>query len=291
MFRNYLITALRNLGRNWLYAAISILGLAVAFTAALLIGQFVRNEFTYDHWIPGVERVYKITDVLQSPGQPAMLSDMTQSALAGQTRVALPGVVTARLSQAVPPLRYKPSDPGVDERNFAWADPDVFKVFPLPVLAGDLQSALQQPDTVVLTHSAARHYFGRDLPIGDFLQIQAAAPPPPGSPPPPPGRAPWHPMRVTAVLKDLPSNTNLTTEIFASGRSAYSDLNQWDIAPPRLGNIATYTFIRLSPKQTDADLQRVLPDDQQARGQAVLELHATGPEIRFSCGSAWAKPT
>src|SRR6185437_2280398 len=104
MFRNYLVTALRNLGRNWLYGAISILGLAVAFAAALLIAQFVRNEFSYDRWIPGYQQVYKLTDVLQSPGQPAMRSDITQSALANQMRVALPGVIAARLDQARPPV-------------------------------------------------------------------------------------------------------------------------------------------------------------------------------------------
>ena len=79
MFRNYLITALRNLGRNGLYAAISILGLAIAFAAALLIAQFVRNEFSYDHWIPGYQQVYKVTDVLQQPGQAAAASDITQT--------------------------------------------------------------------------------------------------------------------------------------------------------------------------------------------------------------------
>ncbi|HEY5410881.1 MAG TPA: hypothetical protein VIJ94_09155 [Caulobacteraceae bacterium] len=53
MLRNYLVTALRNLARNRLYAGISILGLAVAFAAAILIAQFVRNELSYDHWVPG----------------------------------------------------------------------------------------------------------------------------------------------------------------------------------------------------------------------------------------------
>src|SRR6185312_6555754 len=105
MLRNYLVTALRNLGRNWLYGAISILGLAVAFAAALLIAQFVRNEFSYDHWIPGYQRVYKLTDELHSPGAPVSASDITQSALAGQMRVALPGVTTARLNEDSPPLR------------------------------------------------------------------------------------------------------------------------------------------------------------------------------------------
>ena len=39
----------------------------------------MRNEFSYDHWIPGYQQVYKLTDVLRSPGQPAMSSDRTRS--------------------------------------------------------------------------------------------------------------------------------------------------------------------------------------------------------------------
>jgi putative ABC transport system permease protein len=279
MFRNYLVTALRNLGRNWVYGAISILGLAVAFTAALLIAQFVRNEFSYDRWIPGYQKVYKLTDVLQSPGQPAMSSDVTQSALAGQLKVALPGAVAARLAPGNVPLRHRPQDVSAAEASFGWADPEIFRVFPLPVLAGDLASALQQPDTVVLTRRMARKYFGRDLPIGETLQVQAGLPPPPGSPPPDPNAIPWHPLRVTAVLKDLPSNTNLATEIFASGRSAYSVLTILD-SRPSLGNISTYTFLRLSPKQTDADLQRVLPIVSQPE-QKTFEGFTPGSKYAF----------
>jgi putative ABC transport system permease protein len=297
MLRNYLVTALRNLARNWLYGAISIFGLAVAFTAALLIAQFVRNEFSYDHWLPGYQQVYKLTDDLHSPGAPTSVSDITQSALAGQMRVALPGVTAARLNEDSPPLRHKPGDDSAAEATFAWADPDIFKVFPLPALGGNLDTALQQPDTVVITRRMARKYFGKDLPIGESLQVQRGAPPPPGSPPPAPGAAPpWHSLRVTAVLKDLPSNTNLTTEMFASGRSAYSVLTLLD-ARPSLGNISVYTFIRLSPKQTDADVQRVMPivskpetdaANRYTPGSSVVfhavplsEVHLTQPGLTF----------
>ena len=75
-----------------------------------------------------------------------------------------------------------------------------FKVLPLPVLSGNLDTALQQPDTVVITIAAARKYFHRDLPIGDTLLVQTTIPPPPGSPPMTPGTQVWRPMRVTAVL-------------------------------------------------------------------------------------------
>ncbi len=222
MLRNYLVTALRNLARNRLYAGISILGLAVAFAAALLIAQFVRGEFSYDRWIPGYQQIYKIADTLTQPGQPGEVADQTNAVIAANLRTTFPGAVaTARLLQDGAGVRHRPGDTLTPEHGFAWADPDIFKVLPLPVLAGELSTALQQPDTVVITRSVARRYFHRDLPVGDILQVQTLEIPARGAPPGPP-RIVWRAMRVTAVLKDLPSNTNLTTEIFVSGLTPHS---------------------------------------------------------------------
>ena len=74
-----------------------------------------------------------------------------------------------------PPVRHTLRDTyAMDERAIAWADPNIFKVFPLPVLAGTLDTALDQPGyAAVITHAMARKYFGRDLPlVGDTLQLQ-----------------------------------------------------------------------------------------------------------------------
>jgi putative ABC transport system permease protein len=118
------------------------------------------------------------------PGQPPGTSDIGPAVLASQIRAVLPGAAAiARLDEAFPSVKARPGDPGSNDNVFAWADPDIFKVFPLPVLAGDLRTALQQPDTVVITRRIARKYFGRDLPIGETLQVQALGPRPPGSPP------------------------------------------------------------------------------------------------------------
>ena len=83
MFRNYVATAVGNLARNKLYAAITILGLAVAFTVAILVGQFVRNEFSYNHWIPGHERIYKVRSLVQPAGQAPLVIEAT-AGLAGR---------------------------------------------------------------------------------------------------------------------------------------------------------------------------------------------------------------
>ena len=279
MLRNYLVTALRNLARNRLYAAITILGLATAFTAAILIGQFVRGELSYDHWIPGYQRVYKIDSTVVQPGQPASRMDIGPAILARQIKTALPGAeAVARLEQDFPSVKARPGDPGSNDNVFAWADPDIFKVLRLPVAAGNLDLALQQPGTVVITRGAARKYFHRDLPIGDTLLVQATTPPPPGSGPLAPGVKTWQPMRVTAVLEDYPSNTNLVAQIFASSRSAYSEMALWDSRPPNYGGGDVFTYVRLAPGQSPADLQR------------ALDI-ATRPETaflqQFSPGSHW----
>ena len=278
MFRNYLVTALRNLGRNWLYGAIGILGLAVAFTAALLIAQFVRGEFSYDRWLPGYQQVYKIANVIVQPSQPPSPGDTNQAVLASQLRPLLPGAEVARLMEDFPPVKPRPNDTPNTDRAFAWADPNIFKVFPLPVLAGNLDTALQQPDTMVITRNVARKYFHRDLPIGDTLMVQTTIPPPPGSPPLTKGSTAWHTMRVTAVLKDLPSNTNLVTEVFASARSAYSQLAVLDSRPPAFGNVFTFTFVRLPPRMSPEDLQRAL--DQATKPESALANN-------FNPGSRW----
>ena len=60
MFRNYLITALRNFTRHKLYSFINIAGLTVGLTCAIFIILFVRDELSYDNWIPGTENLYRV---------------------------------------------------------------------------------------------------------------------------------------------------------------------------------------------------------------------------------------
>ena len=279
MLHNYLVTAMRNLARNRLYAAISILGLAVAFAATILIAQFVRNEFSYDHWIPGYQQVYKVADILTQPGQPGERSDQTNAVIAANLRATFPGVIaTARLLQDGAGVRHQPGDALTPEHGLAWADPDIFKVLPLPVLAGELSTALQQPDTVVITRSVARRYFHRDLPVGDSLQIQTLEMPAPRGPPGPP-RIVWRAMRVMAVLKDLPSNTNLTTDIFVSGLTPHSGIANME-ARAGLAMTGTYTFVRLKPQASAADLQRALDVAGQPEAKLFARI-ATGGRFAY----------
>ncbi|HTI67972.1 MAG TPA: ABC transporter permease [Caulobacteraceae bacterium] len=233
MFRNYLAAAIRNLLRNRLYTVISVGGLAVAFAAALLIAIFVGDEFSYDKWIPGAEDAYFVTDVAELSGGRTGRSDHTPTDLAAWMRLDFPQIQAAgRLDRDRRLVRHGQVEAF---EALTWGDPEIFTILPLPTVAGDLKTALAQPDGVVLTRTLARKYFGTDAPIGRTLLIDKR-----------------YPMRVTAVIEDLPSNTHLRLSMVASAKAPFSELGRADRMPDdgRIKPWSAYTYIRLHRGQS-----------------------------------------
>src|ERR1700677_4972579 len=76
MIGNYLIVALRNLVRHKLYSFINIAGLTVGLTCAIFILLFVRDQLSYDRWIPGTENLYRLEETIKVPGKPPMQSSL-----------------------------------------------------------------------------------------------------------------------------------------------------------------------------------------------------------------------
>ncbi|THD78286.1 MAG: FtsX-like permease family protein [Phenylobacterium sp.] len=246
MFRNYLAAALRNLVRNRLYAGVTIFGLTVAFASAILIGLYLRHELTYDRFIPGHERVFLITETYATRAKPPFKLDDSSATLAGELKLAIPQIeYTARIANAGFPPSIRHGDVSTSERYFNWTDPDFFKVMPLPVVAGDPATALEAPDALVLSRSAARKYFGRDAPIGGRLLVDGQA------------------MRVAAVIEDLPSNSHLTGEVFASSLAANSLLRQLEKAG--YSSNSNLTYVRLKPGASTAVVDAELAAFVQTR--------------------------
>jgi putative ABC transport system permease protein len=247
MLRNMMLASLGNLARNRLYAAINIGGLAVALAAAILIGLFVRDDLTFDRFIPDFSQVYRLSITLQTPqGAPERLA-MARSDLAAFFKADFSQVRSiARLTPGRPLVRRGGIE-AVDK--VYWSDPSIFDVLPLPAYAGDPRMALTRPDGLVLTRRIARKYFGRDDVVGQNLDIEqqiGAAPPQ------------THRMLVTAVLQDLPDNTHLDTEIFASGLAPFSPLTAFERLPKSFGPRA-YTYVRLAPDAKAESLIAALP--------------------------------
>jgi len=260
MLRNYVAAALRNLARNRLYTGITIAGLAIGFAAAMLIALFVRDEYSYDRFIPGHDRVYRASESILNTGERPIESDSTPAMLARALKLDFPQIqYAARLTSGNFPPSVQRGNFSAAEQNLVWVDPDFFRIMPMRTIAGDLASSLDAPDGLVLTRTVARKYFGRDAPLGETLLIDK------------------HPMRVTAVIEDLPSNTHLTADIFASGRSSYGALIHYEQVDTPLNNVVA-TYFRLRPGASASSMEPQL--------HAFVARHY--PLAQYG-GSTWAK--
>jgi putative ABC transport system permease protein len=302
MLRNWFASAIGNFARNWLYAGVTVIGLALAFAAAIVIALFVRHEATYERFVPGYEHAYRLTQWYRLTGREPADSELTPIGAAAELKAGYSDVTAAaRLIQDYPRIRSRPTDQGARDASFAWADPDFFRVFPLRAIAGDLQTALRQPGTVVLTRSAARRYFGRDVPMGAMLDVALVRRGMVGL------ILPERPsdhrlLRVAAVLEDLPSTTHLTTQMFGSTLGIYTATGRTDQEGPAAiaFTVSTMTYFRLAPSasldQLDhvlakmiAPVQATMPgkDDRiELRALPIADIH-TGPPSQLP----EAKPT
>jgi putative ABC transport system permease protein len=240
MLKNYLAAALGNLARNWLYAGVTIAGLAISFAAAIVIGLYVRDEFSFDRFVPDYQRIYRLEMDLSLPGQKPAHSDAITAMVAGQFRLDFPEVEQiARLEMHSVGVRRGEME---TIEPIAWADPGSFRMMPMPVLAGDPNAALEAPDGLVLSREMARKYFGEDAPIGKTLQVSTTLNLEIGKPD-------WfapHVMRVLAVIKDPPQSSHINVGIYGSGRAAIS-LLALDDKYPSPYNSSALTYVKLKP--------------------------------------------
>ena len=268
MIGSYLAAALRHLARNQLYAWINIIGLAIGFAAAILITAFVWHERSFEHFIPGYESIYRLSAEVNIGKPSAGSTDDLKGPIVEQLRLDFPQIRRiASLRNNFFSNSLRRGNVEAVEPGFWWADPDIFEVLPLAAAAGDLRTALERPDGLVLTRRMARKYFGTELPLGQTIEIDRE-----------------HTMRVTAVLEDLPSNTHLNAEIFGSARA---------LPPTPAGFVfRCYVYLRLAPGTSAEALRAALPGfvDRHSPGQSGKASDTRGYSL-IPIGDIHLRPT
>lgn len=194
MFKNYLVTAYRNLLRFKLDSFLNISGLVIGLTAALLIVLFIRYELSYDKFWKDSQRLYRIQTRWVMQGR----DDINIVNSSGPLKSALENyfpneIETAARMHIVKPVVYVGSESYTDQLTFA--DPGILDIFDFEILSGDARAALQDNASIVLSESLARKYFGDSDAVGKTLTID--------------NRYLKRDYKVLAVMRDLPPNTHL----------------------------------------------------------------------------------
>ncbi len=228
MLTNYLKIALRNLRRQKGYAFINIAGLAIGVATCLLLFLFVRYEAGFDRFNTNYARIYRLLHREQAPDGSLYYRVLQFPETGPGAAEQFPGIESYTRLVRNSILVREGTNPHVEP--FFYADSTVFDVFTLPLIAGNAASSLRDPQTLVVSESIARKYFGSMAPaevIGQRLQVQTAE-----------GLVDF---TISAVMRDLPAQSSLDLNIlipFSQYPNFGTGSNNWG------GRASTYVLLR-----------------------------------------------
>jgi putative ABC transport system permease protein len=230
MFGNYLKVALRNLGRNKSYSAITIGGMAVGIACSLVIFLFVYGEWSYDKGFKNADRVYRIGISFFNIGNfacgPEKLLEVLPKEFAGietSTRI---------MKKANEPIQIKENS---YVESVFYADTAYFKIFDYKFTEGSPSKVLQGANEAVITDKMAEKFFGRTNVLGENIEVGKAK----------------IPYTITGVVRAPAFNTHLKSDIWISNHSVINNGSVWTSA-------AFYSYVLLKQNNKEVDLQAAL---------------------------------
>ena len=201
MIKNYLKIAWRNLLKSKAFSFINIAGLAAGLSCFILITLYVIDELSYDKYNEKASRIFRINGDIKFGGNTLNLA-VTSDAMGPALKKDYPQVEQyVRLYASEGSKLIRKGNSFINEDYVVHADSTLFDVFTLPAIAGDTKTALNEPNTVVLTETAARKYFGTTDVVGKMLETKDRD---------------KTLYKVTAVIKDMPANSHFHYDFFFS---------------------------------------------------------------------------
>jgi putative ABC transport system permease protein len=251
----------RNFFKHRGFSFINIFGLAVGVACCLTIVLYVLDEISYDRYHDRAEQIYRV-GIDGYINNIAFHGVVTCSPMAQTLVREFPEVEAAtRLRNfGFPVFRYE--DKVFSEERVFWVDPSFIDVFTVPFIEGDPETALTEPNSIVLTRSMALKYFGREDPMGRSLNADRS-----------------RDYLITGVVEDVPHNSHFHYDFLAS-LSTYDDSQ----SPIWISNnYYTYVLLRkdASPEAFEGKLVELVkkyvgPQIKVAAGLTLEQFYESG---------------
>ena len=228
MFKNYLKVALRNLWKNKAFSAINIIGLAVGLAVCLLIVLYVVDELSYDKYNKNASRIYRLDADIYFNDTQAIFA-VAPDPLAPTLKLEYPVVEEMTRINFQGDVLVKKDNQNVQDHNVGYVDSTFFKVFTIPMLAGDPLTALKEPNSIVIDKTTAKKYFNSTDVVGKILRVDNNTD-----------------CKITGVIKDIPRQSHFHFHFL---RPRGKDNDSW------LSN-NTFNYIMLKPGVSQAEMQK-----------------------------------
>lgn len=258
MIHNFVLLFFRNLKRQKLFSGINLLGLTVSIASTLLIFLYVQHEFSYDNFHPHSDRLYRVNQTfIWSENTNAQFS-RTGPGVAHALNEELPEVEMTTSLHTPGSFIISYAVPGRDvvafeENRVFSADSNFFKVLSFPLVKGDAKSAFRQANTLVMTETTAKKYFGDEDPVGKLVQL--------GNP----NDANRATYEVTGVVKDTPGNSTIVFDVLLSSKGFNVERFYWSWVWTQLE-----TFVLFRENTDMAAVQAKLKEIPRKRADETL---------------------
>jgi len=267
MTKRYLLIAWRNIKRNKVFSFINITGLSLGISVCFIIMLYVQDELSYDRYNQHADRIARIQFKASING--GEISEAGVMAPVAQTlKTDFPEVEDATRLEFIGTSKIVYGAKSFKNDRFAFADPNFFNVFTLPLLSGDKKTALSQPNTVVLSKLTAEKYFGNEDPIGKTLGFN--------------NNTDFY--KVTGVFDKMPSNSHFHVDMLCSmvgWQPAQSD--SW-----MQGTFSTYLLLKpgtdlkaLQAKFPEMVKKYMGPQIQRDMGLSLEQFRSKGNQLGF----------
>lgn len=289
MLKNNMVIAKRQLSRNKMYSTIKIGGFAIGIAVCLLISLFIKNELSYDKHIPNHENLYRVVCNYNQEGNmvrftwfappfaEAIQNDFPEVTLAGRTNEG------NNFGAGKNNIRIEGDLQNHYEGDFIYADQQILDLFQFEMVFGNLEEALAQPNTLVMTRKKADKLFPGENPVGRTVYINDNT---------------NRPYKIGGVLEDLPSTGffqfdflwTLTAREFWNGEQASWESQNYQVfvrvnpgtdmaeLNPRLSEIGTKYILPVEKRNGNPNAEEEMKNMSFSL-QPITDIYLKSPDV------------
>ena len=199
MFKNYLKVVLRTMQKNKLFSIINIAGMAIGLTCVVLLVLWIQDEVSYDQFHEDIDRIY-LTAAHVKKSHVEYIDSASVPGVGPLLEEVFPEIEeSSRFLYGPRTYVFRYGDKVFTENRVYHGDPEALTLLTFPLTAGNPETALRDPNSIVLSESTARKYFGNEDPLGKIIILNNE-----------------HSMTITGIMKEIPGNSTFRFNMLAT---------------------------------------------------------------------------
>lgn len=240
MIKNYLTIIYRNLSKHNLYSFINVFSLALGIAACIVIYLFVHDEQSFDRFHSNAENIYRLEEIQSFTGTNVQKVALSMPGMGPNLIKELPEVTNFMRFWGRGKQLYQYQDKRLTVEKTISVDSTFLEMFDFPILIGDRNTALDEPNSIVLTRETALTFFPTIEEAMDQLFTVSD-----------------NTMKVTGIMEDVPENSHLQFDILTSITSVTSENPEFN---DRWGSNFMVTYLQLVEEVDLQNLTSKFPD-------------------------------